>query len=36
LKNMGFKRLDEADLYEPDTGLYHKGIKFYYLEPKEV
>ena len=36
LKNAGFNRLDEADLYEPDTALYHKGIKFYYLEPKEV
>lgn len=32
----GFKRLDEADFYEPDTGLYHKGLKFYYLESKEV
>lgn len=28
----GFKRLDEADLYEPDTGLYHKGLRFFYLE----
>ena len=28
----GFKRLDEADLYEPDTGLYHKGMRFFYLE----
>lgn len=36
LKTASFKRLDEADFYEPDTGLYHKGIKFYYLEPKEV
>lgn len=32
----GFKRLDEADLYEADTGIYHKGIRFYYLESKEV
>lgn len=32
----GFKRLDEADFYEPDMGLYHKGLKFYYLESKEV
>lgn len=36
LKAAGFKRLDEADLYEPDTGIYHKGLKFYYLESKEV
>jgi hypothetical protein len=36
LKVAGFNRLDEADFYEPDTGLYHKGIKFYYLESKEV
>ena len=32
----GFKRIDEADFYEPDTGLYHKGIRFFYLEEKEV
>ncbi|MDD4802297.1 MAG: hypothetical protein PHF24_05065 [Syntrophomonas sp.] len=32
----GFKRLDEADLYEPDTGLYHKGLRFFYLEAREV
>lgn len=31
----GFKRLNEADLYEPDTETYHKGMKFYYLEAKE-
>lgn len=36
LKAAGFNRLDEADFYEPDTGLYHKGIRFYYLESKEV
>lgn len=36
LKAADFKRLDEADLYEPDTGIYHKGLKFYYLESKEV
>lgn len=33
---VGFKRLDEADLYEEDTGLYHKGMRFFYLEEKEV
>lgn len=36
LKSAGFHRLDEADFYEPDTGLYHKGLKFYYLESKGV
>ncbi|SHH59324.1 hypothetical protein [Clostridium grantii] len=36
LKNVGFKRLDETDLYEEDTGLYHKGLRFFYLEEKEV
>lgn len=36
LKAACFYRLDEADFYEPDTSLYHKGVKFYYLEPKEV
>jgi hypothetical protein len=35
LKDVGFKRLDEADLYEKDTGLYHKGMRFFYLEEKE-
>lgn len=32
----GFHRLNEADFYESDTALYHKGIKFLYLESKEV
>lgn len=36
LQTVGFKRLDEADLYEKDTDLYHKGIRFFYLEEKEV
>lgn len=31
----GFKRLDEADFYEADTGLYHKGLRFFYLESRE-
>jgi hypothetical protein len=31
----GFKRLNEIDLYEEDTKIYHKGIKFYYLEEME-
>ena len=32
LINAGFKRLNEIDLYEEDTKIYHKGLKFYYLE----
>ena len=35
LQTIGFKRLDEADLYEPDTSLYHKGLRFFYLEEQE-
>lgn len=34
LKFAGFKRLNEADLYEEDTKIYHKGLKFYYLEER--
>ena len=30
----GFKRLNEGDLYEVDTKIYHKGLKFYYLEER--
>lgn len=36
LLESGFKRLDEADFYETDTGLYHKGLRFFYLEEQEV
>ncbi|TCT14576.1 hypothetical protein EDC18_10557 [Natranaerovirga pectinivora] len=36
LRDAGFKRLDEVDLYEKDTGLYHKGMRFFYLEEKEA
>lgn len=32
LQSVGFKRQNEIDLYEKDTGLYHKGIRFFYLE----
>jgi hypothetical protein len=32
LLKTGFKRLNEIDLYEEDTKIYHKGLKFYYLE----
>lgn len=31
----GFKRLNEEDLYESDTEIYHKGIRFYFLEQRE-
>lgn len=36
LLECGFKRIDEADFYEIDTGLYHKGMRFFYLEEQEV
>lgn len=32
LKVAGFNRLNEIDLYEEETKIYHKGLKFYYLE----
>jgi hypothetical protein len=32
MKAVGFTRLSETDLYEDDTKIYHKGIRFYYLE----
>ena len=35
LGQAGFKRISEEDLYEPDTGIYHKGLRFFYLEMKE-
>lgn len=28
----GFSRLSEYDLYEPDTAIYHKAIRFFYYE----
>ncbi|MGM7682656.1 hypothetical protein ACSVDA_10935 [Cytobacillus sp. Hm23] len=30
LKNVGFRRTSEADLYERDTGIYHKVMRFSY------
>jgi len=27
-----FKRTDEVELYESDTKIYHKGIRFFYSE----
>ncbi|MBP2028695.1 hypothetical protein J2Z35_002525 [Acetoanaerobium pronyense] len=35
LLEAGFKRVDEADFYETDTELYHKGLRFFYLEEQE-
>lgn len=35
LQSVGFKRLNETDLYEDDTKIYHKGLKFYYLEERK-
>jgi len=32
LENVGFKRTSSIDLYEEDTGLYHKGIRFFYAQ----
>lgn len=36
LIDAGFKRLNEIDLYEEDTKIYHKGLKFYYLEESDI
>lgn len=35
LLKTAFKRLNEIDLYEEDTKIYHKGLKFYYLQERE-
>lgn len=35
LLKVGFTRLNEIDLYEEDEKIYHKGLKFYYLEEME-
>ncbi|MBW8382215.1 MAG: hypothetical protein K0M69_06820 [Youngiibacter sp.] len=35
MKNAGFTRIDEADLYESDTRIYHKALRYYYLEERE-
>jgi hypothetical protein len=32
LINMGFKRINEFDLYENDTKIFHKVMKFFYME----
>ncbi|MPM61780.1 hypothetical protein SDC9_108640 [bioreactor metagenome] len=36
LLKAGFKRLNEADLYEEDVKIYHKGLKFNYLEESDI
>ena len=36
LINAGFTRLNEIDLYEEDTKIYHKGLKFFCLEECDV
>jgi uncharacterized protein YihD (DUF1040 family) len=36
LTSAGFKRLNEIDLYEDDAKIYHKGLKFYYLEESDT
>lgn len=28
MKEIGFRRTSEADLYEPDTEIFHKAIRF--------
>ena len=36
LKQVGFKRKNGQDLYEPDTKIFHKVLRFfYYVENKE-
>ena len=35
LSKKNFIRINEIDLYEEENRLYHKGLKFYYLENKE-
>ena len=35
LKKAGFIRKTEHGLYEPDTQIYHRVIRFFYVENKE-
>ena len=35
LKEAGFIRKTEHGLYEPDTQIYHRVIRFFYVENKE-
>ncbi len=32
LENNGFRRTTSIDLYESDTGVYHKGMRFIYIK----
>ena len=32
LENVGFRRTSSIDLYEKDTNVYHKGIRFIYVK----
>ncbi|SHH05900.1 hypothetical protein [Tepidibacter thalassicus] len=32
LENVGFKRTSSIDLYEKDTGVYHKSMRFFYAQ----
>ena len=34
MKSLGFKRTSSADLYEDDTGIYHKALR--YVTEREV
>lgn len=35
LENKGFKRTSSADLYEKDTRIYHKAMRFIYAKNNE-
>lgn len=35
MKEAGFRRTTETDLYEPDTKIYHKVLRFSYVEERE-
>lgn len=35
LKNVGFKKNFETELYEDDTKLYHKVLRFYFISETE-
>jgi hypothetical protein len=35
LKEAGFRRTTETDLYEPETKIYHKVLRFSYVQEKE-
>ncbi|WP_297988286.1 hypothetical protein [uncultured Anoxybacillus sp.] len=35
MKEAGFRRTTETELYEPDTKIYHKVLRFSYVEERE-